>query len=402
MASTHRRQSLITIRGRGRRFDYRRYLQFLEQLQKGEEVGCDHYIFDLTEPAGFAVEAMVPFVCTTHALASRGRRVQVLPPDAGDEFERQGWLAGIRGEIFASTDSSTHFALAMYRTHEELNSLATRAIKYLTRDEDTARGVRAAFEWSLNEVADNVLNHASSDLPGWIQVESVRGAAVVVVADAGRGIRGSLAEAYDGLRSDPQAIALAVQRGVTRSRDAGQGNGLSSLLSIAVNAKADLIVHSGTGLLRVSEGIVQSPEDAGRHPGTAIVFRLPTRAPIDVDEAIWGPRSWPSWDSDYVTDEEINFRLGAEESNFGNRYTARRLRTQLVNLMNEHPDHKVAIDFAGIDLVTSSFADEFVAMLVQHLGVVEFISRCKFLNMSRFVANTVNQVVSQRMSPPDR
>ena len=56
------------------------------------------------------------------------------------------------------------------------------------------------------------------------------------------------------------------------------------------------------------------------------------------------------------------------------------------------------MDFEGVDFVSASFADEFLAKLIKRYGVGTFLARVNLANMSSLVARTVNAVVAQQMA----
>jgi hypothetical protein len=149
-----------------------------------------------------------------------------------------------------------------------------------------------------------------------------------VVVDTGRGILASLKEAYPTLSNDEDALRLAVQKGITRNRQYGQGNGLSGALNIAQAAKGWLNLHSGSGLLRWAESELQSRR-ISLHVGTVVTMTLPVREPIDLSEALWGRAPLPAFEASHLSDEGVVFTVREEASGFGNRATGQYLRTRL-------------------------------------------------------------------------
>lgn len=61
--------------------------------------------------------------------------------------------------------------------------------------------------------------------------------------------------------------------------------------------------------------------------------------------------------------------------------------------MDEFPDEKIIIDFQDVDLVSVSFADEFVAKLVNEMGSVQFLGRIQLRNMSNFTSWSIDEVI---------
>ena len=74
---------------------------------------------------------------------------------------------------------------------------------------------------------------------------------------------------------------------------------------------------------------------------------------------------------------------------------------RLANLLVDVPNERIAVDFTGVDLVSASFADEFLAKLIKRYGVATFLARVSLRNMSSLVSRTVNAVVAQRIKSED-
>jgi len=81
-----------------------------------------------------------------------------------------------------------------------------------------------ALEWALNEITDNVLNHAESAIGGIVQIQSFpsKNRVSFFVADAGLGIANTLRRAIPTLTSDADALDRAIWEGVTRNSKTNQ------------------------------------------------------------------------------------------------------------------------------------------------------------------------------------
>ena len=89
---------------------------------------------------------------------------------------------------------------------------------------DLERKELAALEWSINEITDNVLNHAQSGIGGLVQVSTFQRArkrVEYIVADTGIGIPTSLRQTHPDIISDAEAL----QQGNSRRRNPRQGSG---------------------------------------------------------------------------------------------------------------------------------------------------------------------------------
>jgi anti-sigma regulatory factor (Ser/Thr protein kinase) len=102
----------------------------------------------------------------------------------------------------------------------------------------------AAFEWAINELAGNVIDHAQSNL-GFAQVVSFpnNGSLSLVIADKGVGIFEALSAAHR--TNDRDAIKLALQEGITGKPGVNQGFGLHGASRIARAAKGKFVINFG-------------------------------------------------------------------------------------------------------------------------------------------------------------
>jgi anti-sigma regulatory factor (Ser/Thr protein kinase) len=110
--------------------------------------------------------------------------------------------------------------------HEAVTLATDKILSTLTKFD---RNHLKAIEWSLNELTDNVINHAQSPVGGLLQITNfVREQKIVefCVCDAGIGIPASLRGGHNEIRSDQEALDKAIREGVTRDKRVGQGNGL--------------------------------------------------------------------------------------------------------------------------------------------------------------------------------
>jgi hypothetical protein len=73
----------------------------------------------------------------------------------------------------------------------------------------------------------------------------------VAIVDVGRGIKASLSETRQ-VWSHGDALTQALQRGVTRGREAGMGNGLAGTHEIAARNRGRSHIWTGDAVLRSS------------------------------------------------------------------------------------------------------------------------------------------------------
>ena len=231
------------------------FISFIEQLNKvslPSRILLDLSNIHFAHPSG-----MAPIVANIQHWYAQGYTFDVaLPsePFLADYFRKAGWIQGIEGvhlELRTGRPKDTFIPLVSYETHNELNEIINETLRHFSRIASFKKGVLDGLEWALNEVADNVLIHSGGS-KGWIQLaqQPSKGLIEIVVVDCGRGILDSLREGHPDLKTDAAALAKAVEKGVTRNTNIGQGNGLAGTLRIAIAAGGFANLYSGQGLLR--------------------------------------------------------------------------------------------------------------------------------------------------------
>jgi hypothetical protein len=60
--------------------------------------------------------------------------------------------------------------------------------------------------------------------------------------------------------------------------------------------------------------------------------------------------------------------------------------------------NKIYIDFEGIPLISSSFADEVFGKLFAEVGPLGFMQKFEFLNLSQTVRQLIDKAIAQRIA----
>lgn len=344
---------------------------------------------------------VVPLIALVQALRDAGHEVQIVYPQDVEYWEKAGWWQLLEGHEPPELEvGRSYIPVQEYRTQTDLNNAVNGAVDVLARHMECALGVLDSVAWTLNELADNVLNHSQPDgltAKGYLQIVShpANQTVDIVVSDSGQGIRQSLWESHI-TGSDEAAIAKALEKGVTRNPDKGQGNGLAGSVRIVTSLGGELSVMSGNGELSIRDGVTHSFRP-GLVPGTSVYLTLPTMQEVDLGEALWGAPPMGAFEMTNLDDDlNIVFAVAEETTGFGNRASGEQLRQKLVNLMTEYPGAKVSVDFDEVSLVTASFADEFLGKLVVQLGMFTFFERVSIANATEFIKQTLNEVTNQR------
>jgi anti-sigma regulatory factor (Ser/Thr protein kinase) len=363
-------------------------------------------------------EAMLPIAASVDRLREAGIGAHLTLPkdqDLARLFLNSNWAHLLDPDQFDAVDlpHERHLAVRRYVTFQEQQQVVSAALDVIMRNMELQRDVLAGLEWSINEVTDNVLNHANAAGGGFVQVSTFRESHKIhfVVADAGRGIPESMREGFPGIGSDADALMEAVKQGVTRSPDAGQGNGLAGTLRIATGSGGSLKLRSGRAELRVIKPPKSTEYQQDHHnrsprlayQGTVVAVELGTDIQFGLEDLLAadgiGHVPWDIVDAAYLSQDGdyLAVRLAEEAGGFGTRQAGQQLRTKLKNLLVAEPTKRVVIDWSGVPLISSSFADEAIGRLFVELGPMGFASRVQHVGMEHLVRSLVDQAVMQRV-----
>ncbi len=308
---------------------------------------------------------------------------------APQKFERSTW-------------EPTHVMPARrFTSPAEQDDIVNRIVDaVLSSPADLTRPNLAAFEWTVNEITDNVLQHADSAQGGVVQLSQYPKKQQVefVVADAGQGIPETMRTTRAGM-SDAEALNLSIERGITRDKDLGQGNGLFGTHQVSRVGTGRFAIHSGYASIGSDFG---TREETILVVGTLVVVRLDYSDP----EALW--RALGAGDrldtGDYVenryedkTDDVLNFVVRHEAGSVGSRSAGRLARAKLENLMSMYPGYPANVDFDGISVVSSSFADEFLGKLFVRIGALRFMSAIRLRKVGPSVQSVLDRAILQRV-----
>jgi hypothetical protein len=382
------------------------------------QCGFGHVTLDLTELIRAWPDGMLPLICEIETLRRNGCTFSLaLPSDETLQrlFLHCNWAAFIAPDEFNQLDRRTPSHLpATWYDADNHKVIVDQVVEIVMGNMRVPRPVLAGLEWSINEITDNVLNHAESSLHGLVQVvtQPARQRITFVVADAGRGILASMREGFPRLRDDEDAIAEAVKQGVTRDPSVGQGNGLAGTLRIATFSNGSFSVMSGQALLAVYRDPVSgefghhrsqlAPHQ--RYNGTVVTAELDSSAPLRLEDALgWQSPDWEPYDhidAAYTADDERSLRIALkdETAGFGSRIAGKQVRIKCLNLLNADPSLPLVLDWEGIPLVSSSYADEAIGKLYAELGPLTFGRRVHSVNLEPLVRSLIERAIIQRLA----
>ncbi len=284
-----------------------------------------------------------------------------------------------------------------------VSALTNFYVQFLKERLECNQGVLEAFEWCLNEMMDNVLQHSKVS-EGFImaQVHAESHKVAICLSDTGVGIFNTLRQSVYKPRNAVDAITFSVKEGVTRDSKEHQGNGLWGLLEIVKENAGRLTITSGKGSLFFNEGRAKTysnlPFLNDKYQGTIVDFQINTDSPLSVSKALGGhtPINLRMELSENDSGEHI-ILVRDNSHGTGTRKAAVQLRNIIINTINEGAS-KIIIDFQEIGVISSSFADELIGKLVVRFGFFNFQSLITLKNMTETVQYILHRSVAQRMA----
>jgi hypothetical protein len=87
-----------------------------------------------------------------------------------------------------------------------------------------------------------------------------------------------------------------------------------------------------------------------------------------------------------------------EDLGVGTRHAGAELRRKCQNLLSAEPTKRLVLDWTGVPLISSSFADEAVGKLFVELGPTVFSSRVTHTGAEDLVRSLLDRAVMQRVA----
>jgi anti-sigma regulatory factor (Ser/Thr protein kinase) len=353
---------------------------------------------DLPEECYLTTEAMA-FLCTW-GLAQKEKGSSIV---FGGESDVLNYLSRMdlfehlevnyKEQFNRHNETGRFIPLRLIRDFTDVTQATDDICELVIHQFENAHEFLPALEWAVNEVIDNVYNHACISTPAAIcgQYYPKNKRLEIAIVDSGRGIKASLAESFD-LPNDEAALGKAMQRGITRNKDEGQGNGLAGTREIVLKNGGSLRLWSGNSQYHISKGVEQGFHTIPYMQGTGVLIKLNTEQPVDLSDTFIGETDWSYIN---VLCEEIeeagSLKVSEEVINTFTREAGRRLRLKIDSLLPEM-EGPLVLDFQGIDMATSSFMDELFGKLYLKYGD-DYSIRIKAINI-----NTILQSILSMLS----
>ncbi len=270
------------------------------------------------------------------------------------------------------------------------------------------KDIVSALEWSMYEICDNVINHSESKIGGFVEAVTFSNERRIsfTVADAGRGILHSLKEGLPNLKNNVEAIGEAIKAGVTRNKSFGQGNGLAGSLNITTMSGGSIDIVSGSGRIYCTSNHSNELESPPNHffGGTSVSGQILMNENFSIGKALkfGGIEHIPLNIIDLTYESELDdsmiIKMSKETTGVGTRKAGMQLRTKTINLIVSRPGFPIYIDWQGVPVISSSFADEFMGKLYVELGKENFNSTIINRNMQPLIRQLLEKAISQRVS----
>lgn len=356
---------------------------------------------------------MLPIISTVNLLREEGHKIYVRLPQNDNTrtlFRAVNWAHYLSPSQFEISESEhdRHLVTRFFRDEVEQKKAVDDFMDVILRNMELPRSIISGLEWSINEITDNVLNHSNSPIGGLVEATTYpkSGLIAFAVADSGRGILNSLKEGIPTLRTDLQAMGEAVKQGVTRNPKFGQGNGLAGSLRVTTLTGGSFEITSGAGrLLTTADETVRNPrQNFQYYQGTLVCGQVLLKKDFSISEALnFGNGEYTPVDMiemQYEMDDKdcLLLKMKNETTGYGTRRSGLQIRTKIMNLMAAEPTFPLIIDWDGIPVVSSSFADEVIGKLFIKLGAMAFSAKVRNINMERLIQNLLDKAVAQRLT----
>lgn len=290
-----------------------------------------------------------------------------------------------------------------YSSAEGENAIVTAIVNAVRENIEVERGIISSIEWCLNEVMDNVLQHSISGT-GYVmgQVHKEKKRVSLCVFDMGIGIYGSLKQSKHCPRTPLDGLTMALQEKITRDENIGQGNGMWGLKRIIDENGGNLTIESNAAMFRcvgnnLETKVVQRYKAGDFANATLVDFQLDISNSVNIAKALNGHEPLDFWLEEHELEEYLYFSLQKDSVGTGTRIAAQKLKNLIFNSLKED-NKKVILDFEGVNVVSSSFADELIGKIVAERGFLYFMHYFELKNVSPFNMSVINRSVEQRMA----
>jgi hypothetical protein len=303
-------------------------------------------------------------------------------------------------EDFQRRDATGRFTpIRLIEGASDVEPTTNEILELVLHQFENAQEFVPALEWVVYETIDNIRLHADTSVPGAVcaQYFPSKHRMNVAICDVGQGITSSLKSQLEPWEGTGDAIKKALERGVTRDKEVGQGNGLPGALEIAKANEGTFRLWTNDVVYDIEDGEEKGFQKRPSVDGTGVVVRFDTTNPVHPSDTFLGQPGWT-----YIKDEaqrlnlEGRVKVAEDCISTGAREPARRLRRKVQNLLPDM-NRPLVLDFEDVGSASSSFLDELLGRLVNTLGQETFDQKIRLVNMPDEMVDMANVVIGQRV-----
>lgn len=352
---------------------------------------------------------MLGTIALTQELRRQGNLLKILLPansTARRFFRSTNWAYLLDPEIGEGYKSNDKHFVKGFQNFDEIPGIVNHFMDIVLGHIPLPKDVLAALEWSITEICDNVINHACSSTGGLLQVIAYpeKDLVAFTVADAGQGILQSLKESIPDLKTDLEAIRQAVRVGVTRNKNEGQGNGLTGTLRITTmtGGSLDILTGSGRLLFEQEQKTHWLHSSINMFPGTCVSGQIIMSHDFSVVDALsfgtilYKPYTIVDEKYERADEDALYLKMTEQVAGAGTRAAGKEMRIKLMNLATSRPNYPIYLDWNDIEVIASSFADEFMGKLFVAWGKERFENTIRNINNVTVVDHIIRKAIAER------
>ncbi|WP_305548624.1 STAS-like domain-containing protein [Sediminibacterium sp.] len=355
---------------------------------------------------------MLGILSTISFLRNSGAKLKVILPNNSNVrrlFINNNWAHYLDNDFPVSENKhERHLVTRQFKEFTEIAPIINDFMDVVLRSIRLPKDIISALEWSVNEICDNVINHSDSITGGFVQVVTfpTNNSLAFTVSDSGKGILKSLKEGIPTLQTDSQAIGEAIKSGVTRNKEFGQGNGLAGTLRITTMTEGSLDITSGSARIisTSSSNKVFENEDLRAFDGTSISGQIITNKKFSISKALefngilYTPINIIDLEYEMKDQDCLLLEMKKETTGVGTRQSGKQMRNKINNLIQSKKGYPIYVDWNGIPVISSSFADEFMGKLFLEIGPLNFSATIRNKNMEPLIQQLLDKAISQRLT----
>ena len=376
-----------------------------DHILLGINKGYTEMQYEISDPSTYPNIAVPIAMITDYYQKNRDISIQACIPPEDSYMNHIHLDSPISATNCAPSEFGRPFdKIWLFDSSESVCQLVDACISALRETDELGIDIIISIEWCLNEAMDNVLQHSQAPYGFFMgQLQKTSHRLSVCIADWGIGIYNSLKPSIYNPQTPFDAITLAMQERVTRDIHIGQGNGLWGLTNIIKQNHGSIRIASG-GAEYCFSGTTDRKKETGclnlgeKNGMTLIDFQLDYSFPMNIAQALGGYQPTDLWlEEREISDDFLCFRAAQDSHGTGTRQAAQRFRSLILNTYRQ-TGKKVIIDFDGINLISSSYADELIGKIISEYGFLFFLQTFTLRNVSPPNRPIIDRSVGQRMA----